>query len=181
MLSMRSVAAWAITLLLLSACSKTSVNEDSHLVVHLTDNATVADAVNIDIQAVKVKFKGTIEDAASNNPGNSDDWVWLDTKAGIYNILLLKNGISTKLAEGGIPGGRIHEMRLVLGNRNTIVIDGNSFPLQLTNNDPFGFKINVVRKMSPDRDEITIDFDAAASVRQTEAGSYQLSPVLKLK
>lgn len=181
MLSMKSVAGWAISLLLLSACSKTAGTEDSHLVVHLTDNATLADAVNIDIQAVKVKFKGTIEDAASNNPGSSDDWVWLDTKAGIYNILLLKNGVTTKLAEGGIPGGQINEMRLVLGNRNSIVIDGNSYPLRLNNNDPFGFKINVVRKMSPVRDEITIDFDAAASIRQNEAGTYLLSPVLKLK
>jgi hypothetical protein len=50
----------------------------------------------------------------------------LNTKSGIYNKLLLRNEVLTKLAEGDKPGGQINEMRLVLGNRNSLVIGGNS-------------------------------------------------------
>jgi hypothetical protein len=98
----------------------------AHLVVHLTDIADWADEANVDVQAVEITLDGTFENVASSNPGSSVDRTSLNTKAGIYNKLLLRNEVLTKLAEGDKPGGQINEMRLVLGNRNSLVIGGNS-------------------------------------------------------
>jgi hypothetical protein len=98
----------------------------AHLVVHLTDIADWADEANIDVQAVEITLDGTFENVASSNPGSSVDWALLNIKGSIHHKLLLRNGVITKLAEGDKPGGQINEMRLVLGNRNSIVIGGNS-------------------------------------------------------
>lgn len=162
-------------------CEKFDGNQDSKLYVYLTDNSIPADEVNVDIQGVKVKYKGTVEPSNSNNPGNSEDWVWLDVNEGVYNLLQYTDGRTTLLAVGGVPGAHIKEMRFVLGNKNSIKLDGQLYPMTLEPGYELGFKIPVVKQMAIPRDSIIIDFDAALSVKATGINQYQLVPHLVVK
>jgi len=167
--------------LLLTGCEKMDGNRDAQLRVYLTDNPYLAESVNVEIQGIKVKYNGTVENANSTNTGKSEDWVWLETKSGIYNLLEYKKGNSVLLAIGGVPGGHVKEIRLILGKNNTIKIDGNSFPLQLPAGSEVGFKIPLVKQLAMPRDSVTIDFNAALSITQPSPGIFKLNPVLQIK
>lgn len=162
-------------------CQKFDGHQDSKLYVYLTDNSIPADEVNVDIQGVKVKYQGTVEPASSNNSGSSEDWVWLDVREGIYNLLQYTNGRTALLAVGGVPGAHIKEMRFVLGKNNSIKFDGQLYPMSLEPGYELGFKINVVKQMGIPRDSITIDFDAALSVKEVGPHQYHLVPHLMVK
>jgi hypothetical protein len=170
-----------ISSLFLISCEKMEGNKDAQFRVYLTDHPYLAESVNVEIQGIKVKFSGTVESANSTNVGKSEDWVWLETKAGIYDLLAYKNGKSVLLALGGVPGGHVKEIRFVLGKNNTIKIDGNSFPMQLPSGSEFGFKIPFVKQLAMPRDSVTIDFNAALSITQPSPGVFKLNPVLQIK
>jgi hypothetical protein len=171
----------ATALLFLMSCEKIEENRDTKLRVYLTDQPFQAEAVNIDIQSIKVKYKGTVEDAGSSNPGKSDDWVWLETQSGIYNLLDYKIGKSVLIAAGGVPGGHVKEIRLVLGKTNSIKIDGNTYPMSLPSGSESGFKISFVKQLAIPKDSVTIDFNAALSITQPSPGSFNVIPVLQIK
>jgi hypothetical protein len=162
-------------------CEKFDGNRDSKLYVYLTDNSIPADEVNVEIQGVKVKYKGTVEPAASNNPGNSEDWVWLDVNEGIYNLLAYTNGKTTLLAVGGVPGAHIKEIRFVLGKNNSIKLEGKTYPMSLAQGNEAGYKIDLVKNMAIPRDSVLIDFDAALSVKEVQPGKFELIPHLVVK
>src|SRR6478735_10079310 len=89
------------------ACSKES--RTSTLQIKLTDAPANWDEVNIDLKAVKVNFWD-----------DSTGWVTLETKDTIYNLLGLQNGLDTLVASGTVPANTVKEVRLMLGDNNTI-------------------------------------------------------------
>jgi hypothetical protein len=153
--------------LLFAACEKEANN--TTLRIRMTDAPTNLDEVNVDVKAVTIKFA---KDSAS--------WVTMDTKAGVYNLLGLQNGIDTLLAEGTYPADYVKEIRLVLGTDNSVSLDGKTYPLTIPSGAESGLKIKVNKAMQSDIETLLIDFDAALSVKQ-EADGYKLRPVLKLK
>ncbi|HSC52790.1 MAG TPA: DUF4382 domain-containing protein [Phnomibacter sp.] len=165
----------------LVSCQKTDVDRDVQLRVYMTDPNLVASSLSVEIQGVKVKYKGTVEDSASNNIGHSDGWVWLDTKAGVYDLLELTSGKKALLAIGSIPGGQVKELRLVLGNNNSFSEGGKSIPVKIPAGSELGFKIPIVKQLAPPRDSLTIHFDAYYSIAKTSSESYTLVPSLQIK
>ncbi|MBC7875083.1 MAG: DUF4382 domain-containing protein [Ferruginibacter sp.] len=153
------------------ACSKNDSEKSTTVKIRLTDNPVLADEINVDIQQVRVKF--------------SDDslqgWADLSTYAGVYDLLGLQNGMDTLLAVGTIPADEVKEIRLMLGTNNSIKVNGIVYPLNIPSGSESGLKIKVNKKMNGTLDSLLIDFDAALSIHQTGAGTYQLKPVLKIK
>lgn len=149
--------------------------------VYLTDHQTpVFDSVFIDIQQLEVK----LED--DTLPG--DGWVSLGIRAGIYNILRFRNGLDTLFGTGNLPNARIKKLRLTLGAQNSVIKDGQSFPLQVKDNDK-----EVVANIDASNFEITssgiilfwIDFDAGRSIQVDNSGSgnnngYRLKSHIKV-
>lgn len=160
----------ATLLLAIISCQKDNKNDSTHLKIRLTDNPYQASEVNVDIMEVNVKL---------NN--DSTGWTRLETHAGIYNLLDLQNGIDTLLAEGVIPTGTLKEIRLVLGNENSIKIGDNIYPLTIPSGAESGLKIKLNKTLNASLDSLLIDFDAALSILQEGTGDYKLNPVLKIK
>ncbi len=156
-----------LTAISVSACKKESSN--TTLRIRLTDAPAALDEVNIDLEQVHVQF---VSDTSS--------WIYLNTKAGIYNLLSLQNGIDTLIASGTYPTGSVKELRLVLGDQNTVVEDGQSYPLTIPSGASSGLKIKVNKQLQKGIDSLLIDFDAALSIRKEEDG-FKLRPVIKLK
>ena len=155
------------------ACTKGSAENGSTTTfkVNLTDNPLAAQEVNIDLKEVRVNFKE-----------GSDEWSVLPTNSGIYNLLDFRNGVDTTIATGSITANEVREIRLVLGTNNSIRINDMVHPLTIPSGSETGLKIKLGQSLRKGMEqEVTIDFDAALSVHQTENGTYILKPVLKLK
>lgn len=150
------------------ACSND--NQTAKLEVRLTDAPGDYEEVNIDIQDVQV----------NSTDGNSG-WVSLEVEKGVYDLLKLTNGLDTLLGSAEIPAGKISQIRLVLGNNNTIKEDGEIKSLSTPSAQQSGLKL----KLNAELQEgvtytITLDFDAARSiVKAGNSGKYNLKPVIR--
>src|SRR5436190_19290993 len=89
--------------------------------VYLTDDPAAYDKVVIDVQDVQINVTND----------STGGWQGLSTvSAGAYDLLKLVNDHDTLLAKSDIPTGTIHQMRLVLGSNNYVVVGGVQYPLQ---------------------------------------------------
>lgn len=136
--------------------------------VFLTDDPGDYQQVNIDLLQVRIKTKDT-------------SWVDLNTNQGLYDLLQYQAGDDTLIVNDSLPPGEIQELRLVLGENNTIMVDSVIYPLTIPSGQSSGLKIKLQKLMVSDSlTDITIDFDVEKSVVKTGNGRYQLKPVIKL-
>lgn len=172
MKTVRKMSWFILALLLLTGCQK-EVGTAS-FTVRMTDAPVDYDEVNVEIELVQVHYAGV---------GSGSGWTDLQTNAGIYDLLLLQNGVSTALVLGDtVPVGHMTQMRLILGDNNTVVVDGVTLPLDLSSQSRTGLKINLDADVDPgDEIEIHFDFDAEQSIVIEGNGTYKLKPVLKLE
>lgn len=155
----------------LNSCSKNDSAEKAKLQVRLTDDPAGYDAVNIDIQDVQINVTGDDDKGWQSLPG---------VKKGIYNILDLVNDKDTLLADADIPSGKLHQIRLVLGDNNSIVLNGVSTHLETPSAQQSGLKLNVQQDVKGGiLYTMVLDFDAARSIVATGSGKYNLKPVIR--
>ncbi len=129
------------------------------------------DAIYLDVTGVEVKV---------NPDGGTEKWISLSTGAGVYDVLTLVNGTDVLLANEEIPSGRIQEIRLILGDGNTIVVNGISHELIVPGSSTSGLKIKVDEEIGNGSDlTLMLDFDAAHSINVQGNGDYHLKPVIR--
>jgi hypothetical protein len=159
------IASIVLVAFLISSCSEDSKN--ARIEVRLTDAPGDYDEVNIDIRAVEVHV--------------NDEWRSLDINPGIYNLLDFTNGLDTLMGVIEVPEGELSQIRLILGDDNTIQVDGQVYDLSTPSAQQSGLKLNAHTEL---RGGITyrylLDFDAARSILLTGAGVYKLKPVIRV-
>lgn len=143
------------------------VNKPHGVTIYLTDHQTpIFDSVFIDLQGLEVK----LEDDTLPNGG----WVNLNINPGVYNILRFRNGLDTLFATGTLPNARVKKVKLILGTQNSVMKNGQSFPLRIKDEDR-----EVIANLDGSNFEITtsgqvlfwIDFDAGNSIQVDNSGS----------
>ncbi|MGN6494144.1 MAG: DUF4382 domain-containing protein [Agriterribacter sp.] len=154
-----------------ASCSKSDNNSSSMLHVRLTDAPGDYDSVNIDLREIRIK---------SNSDASDEGWQTLETNAGIYDLLSYQNGNDTLVAKGLIDLKNIQQIRLVLGDRNTIVAEGVSYPLTIPSGAESGLKIMLNKVIAQPADTVILDFDALLSIKE-ENDSFKLRPVITVK
>ncbi len=163
----------SVTLMLFAvSCNK---NKGSgKMTVKMTDQPGDYDSVIVEVLEIEMHY--TDEDGEG-------DWVTLDTEAGLYDLLLLQDGVTVILSDDEeIPVGELGQMRLILGSTNYVVIDSTSYPLELSSQDKTGLKFNLNAEVADgDEIEVIFDFDADKSIVVTGSGKYKLKPVLKVE
>jgi hypothetical protein len=154
-----------LTLMLFSSCNKEETT--TSFVVRLTDSPGDYEKVNIDIQAVEVH---------SDNGG----WMTLDTNVDVYDLLTLTNGVETVIANDDLPAGKLSQLRLILGDNNSVVVDGETFPLTTPSASESGLKLQIHADLTEGITySVLLDFDAAKSIIATGSGKYILKPVIR--
>lgn len=157
-------------IVLVNACKKDDQPSSSGMTplsVRMTDAPGDYEEVNVDIKEVRVH---------SDNGG----WITLNTKAGVYNLLKLTNGLDTLLGTAVVPSGNISQIRLILGSANTVKVDGVLYPLATPSAEQSGLKLQVHETLVDSvAYTILLDFDAGRSIHQTGTGAYKLKPVLR--
>jgi len=155
----------------LGSCSDKDSDDKAKLEIRLTDDPAIYDAVFIEIKDVQINVTG------------EDDKGWQSlagVQKGVYNLLDLVNDKDTLLCNAEIPSGKLHQIRLVLGNNNSIVSNGVTIPLETPSAQQSGLKLNVQQQVSGGvLYTMVLDFDAGRSVVTTGNGKYILKPVIR--
>lgn len=140
----------------------------SRMNVRMTDAPGPYDEVNVEIVGVEVH-------------SDVNGWNSLSmTAPGVYNLLDFTNGLDTLIASASLPSGTISQMRLILGDQNSVVIGGVSYDLKTPSAQQSGLKLQIHKTLVPDITyTILLDFDASKSIVETGNGKYILKPVVR--
>ena len=142
--------------------------------VSMTDAPAQYDEVNIVIREVHVH-----QDGAAAEQG----WVVVrPDSASTYDLLELRNGVFVTLGfEDVAPSGHYDQVRLILGDGSTVVVDGVTHPLVTPSALQSGIKVNGGFDVPDDGlVEVMLDFDASRSIHVTGNGTYMLQPVIRM-
>lgn len=164
--------ALTVVAMLLAGVSCTKNDGDARIKFSLTDAPSMEyDAVNIDVQGIQVGV------------GNGENSEWVDLNIlhpGVYNLLDYRNGEKIILADESFPAGKISQVRLILGDNNTVRIGTEEYPLTTPSAQQSGLKLNLHQVLEPEMMySFVIDFDASRSVVKTGNEKYILKPVIR--
>lgn len=161
--------AFSLVLMLtfLAACDSAQETDLANIQFHLTDMPGEYQQVNIDVQGVNVMMNDTM--------------IELTTNQGIYNLLDFVNGRDTLLVDDEVPAGFISQIRLVLGENNTVMVDDEIHEMKTPSAQQSGLKLNVHNEFLPGESyAYVIDFIVEKSIVETGNGKYILKPVIKV-
>lgn len=157
-----------ISALLTSCDNKETTMESSHLNLFLTDAPATYDAVYIDIQSIEITSDAGIQTYSLLHPG-------------VYNLLQFNNGIDTMMISEDFSPREISQIRLILGENNSVVVDGTSYPLATPSGETSGLKLNVHYTFEAGIIyNLWMDFDADKSIVNQGNGDYSLKPVIRV-
>lgn len=147
---------------------------NGYIRMHLVDDpATQFDHVYIDITHVEVH-----QAEADSNSG----WITVRSNPGMYDLLALTNGIDSVLADTELAPGHYTQIRLFLSDNNTVVIAGQSFPLEIPSSQTTGLKLNTPFDIVPKTlYEVTLDFNAEDEIHQNGNGQWIMNPVIRVQ
>jgi hypothetical protein len=167
------LAACSIVLVTLG-CSKVESNGSVSVKLTATD-ASGYQKVKVEILGVDVKMAGTT---------NADrGWTALEPRPGIYDLVNLESDQGIVIADrSNLPAGMINQVRVRLGIKNSVMVNGNSFPLNL----PDGSDRSVVIDLKTQIDaakltEILLDADIGKSIVRHDNGDFVLVPFIKVR
>jgi hypothetical protein len=179
---------------MLAACSKDQSSSDQPVPagkqavsLYLTDDPGYFDHVYVDIQSVEVLVDTCKNSSYGQYWGNGRDscrtWENLQIKAGVYDLLTLRNGVDTLLAQGTVSEGKVKQIKIRLGTNNSLVKDSVTYPLTLPGNDSSSVIILSLRgdeweKYASGRCRLWLDFDVQRSIIQVRNNTFYLKPVL---
>lgn len=161
-----------LTIIGLGSCSDDNGNGQTgtaRLSVKLVDDPGDYEAVFVDVQDVVIKYNG-----------NDDEVSIGEINAGVYDLLELTGGVSVLLVDDEIPAGTVSQIRLVLGDNNSIVVDGETFPLSTPSAQQSGLKLQINETLEDGIFyEFILDFDVDKSIVAQGNGGYSLKPVIR--
>lgn len=152
---------------LVSSCGKD--RRTGNLEIQMKDAPGDFQQVNVEIKSVQVHLE-------------SDGWVSVPTNAGVYDLLELQNDVTVVLTDNDeFPVGKVNQLRLILGDDNSVLVDDVYYNLALSSEDKTGLKININQNIESDQTlMLLIDFDAQKSIVIEGNSTYRLKPVIQL-
>jgi len=171
------VALLTVGIVSLVGCSDSTEPQASgpgYIKVSMIDAPGDFDEVNVEVIRVEVHRgdEGTTEDSG---------WHTIDIDTTYVDLLTLTDGNSAVLADSTLPSGYYTQIRLILGDGNTVVVDGQSHDLEVPSSANTGLKLNHPFTLDAGATyEVTLDFDADQSVHMTGNGRYMMKPVIRI-
>lgn len=165
-----SVLAGLCAVMFFGACSKTGTPGGTAKVdLRLTDAPGPFQHVYLDIQGIEFHTE-------------ESGWQSADVLLpGIYDVLKLRNGVDSLIASATLPTGTLSQVRVILGDENSFVIDGEQIPFKVPSGKQSGLKFNVHQELLSDGSyTVWTDFDVAKSIVETGNGAYIVKPVIRV-
>ena len=173
-----------VVLFIMVSCNNSENSGPATLSVKLVDNPGDYENVFVEVVDVMVKYDNDSEpDTEEDNDDNG--WESLGIiNSGIYDLLELTGGVSLDLVDNeDIQSGTIKQIRLVLGENNTIVLAGEeeARPLRTPSAQQTGLKVMVNQAIESGFNyDFILDFDVDESIVMAgNSGNINLKPVLR--
>ena len=160
--------------------SENSANANAKLSIKLVDEPGDFENVFIEVIDVMVKYENENEDDNDENGWESIGII----SPGIYDLLELTGGISLQLIDNEeIQTGTIKQIRLLLGNENSVVLEGEveARELKTPSAQQSGLKVMVNEPiLSGFNYDFILDFNVDESIVMAgNSGNIILKPVLR--
>lgn len=163
-------------LVLVGCESNNDASGTSTIMVRMTDAPGDYDEVNIDVRDVLMK--------TTTDGDDSEGWVSIgNVTPGMYNLLDLTGGVSVLLADNVVPSGYLGQIRLLLGDNNTVVKDGVTHVLNTPSAQQSGLKLKINQTLLAGATyDFLLDFDVEHSivVQAGTSGNFNLHPVVRV-
>ena len=163
-----------IAIFFLKSCSDETTNQMARVQFILVDAPGDYEEVNIDLKDVLINR--TDENSGWESVGN--------VQAGVYNLLDYTGGFEALIADVELPAGQINQIRLLLGDNNSIKLEGSDGLLKLDtpSAQQSGLKLKVNAEiLGGVLYTFILDFDADKSVvKAGNSGKYNLKPVIRV-
>lgn len=150
--------------------------------VRLVDGPGDFEHVFIDVVDIMIKYNDDSDD--------DNGWQSLDAiNAGVYDLLELTGGIDVLLVDDfELPPGTLNQIRLILGENNTVVIKGEeegefeTIPLKTPSAQQSGLKLKVNHELEAGFTyNFLLDFDVDQSIVVAgNSGNINLKPVIRV-
>lgn len=197
------LAAFSLLVFIFISCQKdVNINDQQsgkqNVLVYMNDDPHYDfTKVLVDIRYVEVKVDTSHNGNGYGHHHHDDDhdgdddhhhhdhygyWDTIAINPGVFDLLALRNGVDTLIANGFALHGQITKLRLTLGNSNTVWTDStHSYPLSICDGRPYVYakvRNENIDTLSGGQVAINLDFDVTKSIRRRN-GNYCLQPVLK--
>jgi len=154
--------------------SNNATNPDgmARITIKLVDAPGDYDQVFVDIEDVMIKM---------NDDGDGEGWVSTGATGGEYDLLTLTGGQQAILVDDyEVLAGELSQIRLVLGDDNYVVKDGEQFDLKTPSAQQSGLKLKVNQEVEGGYlYAFVLDFDVEKSiVNAGNSGNIILKPVI---
>jgi hypothetical protein len=157
--------------IIMSGCDTASGPAMGTVRVKMMDAPSAYDAVNVVVARV---------DGHMATDDSTSGWVTLRDDTATYDLLTLRNGVEAALGSAAVSAGQYTQIRLILGAGSTVVVDGASYPLEVSSGFETGVKlVHQFSVAAGGTTDLTLDFDAENSVRY-QNGSYRMQPVIRV-
>lgn len=155
-----------------------SDDEKARVAIKLTDAPGDYEEVLVEVEDVMIK--------TTAEGSEEEGWVSLEgVNTGVIDLLSLTGGVTELLVDAELEAGYLHQIRLVLGDNNTIKVDEDGtikeYALKTPSAEQSGLKVMVGQELEADEDyTFILDFDVDKSVVVTGNGTYNLKPVIRM-
>jgi hypothetical protein len=167
MKKLKAIVSLIIFGFLLNSCNNDSTQASYPYSVSITDAPGPYQQVNVDVIGVEIT-------------GEEGQSVTLNVVPGIYDLLKLSNGVEKIIATDTLEISKVQQIRLVLGTRNTVVLDDTTYPLSTPSAEQSGLKLQVNQTLQEGiMYHVLLDFDANKSIIKLGNGGYKLKPVIR--
>lgn len=167
----------------LAGCNSTGeTGNTGTMSVAMTDAPANYDAVTVTINSIRVNRQEDAEtdSAETDQEAEEDGWVTIMEEPMQVNLLELTNGNRITLGSEEVETGSYQQIRLILGDDNTVTVDGETYALQTPSAQQSGLKLNVDAEVEENASyNLLLDFDAARSIVKQGNGGYLLKPVIR--
>lgn len=147
----------------------------SDIKVKLSDAPGDYKQVNVEVKDVLIK---------NSTDSGDEGWVSIGKNPGIYNLLDLTGGVTALIADNSIQSGYLGQVRLVLGDKNTVMLnDGTIHELKTPSGQQSGLKLQINQTLVANKTyEFLLDFDVAHSivVQAGQSDNFNLHPVIRV-
>lgn len=164
-----------ISLMAVQSCSNDNENNTARVQVKLID--VPGDYLEVYVEIVDIQY---------NSSENEEGWTSFESFSGPITVDLteLIAGNSLLLTDEIIPAGMLKQIRLVLSDNNTLVIEGETEPVHL--NTPSAQQSGLKLKLDAELEAgfsytFILDWDVQKSiVKAGNSGIYNLKPVIRV-
>lgn len=165
----------AAAALAITGCEKSTVESGpgpGELKLYLVDSPGEYDEVNIIVARVEVHNSDT---------DTLTGWSVINNTPSSYDLLKLRNGANSILGDAKLAPGHYTQLRLMIDSGSNVVVGGILHPLVIPSGMESGIKLTHAFTIESDKlYELTLDFDANASVKELGSDTYKLQPTIRV-